>query len=144
VEPSRSSDQHRQAGREPLLRQRPYLWSWTLAWIGAVVAAFINGVLHRGYEGALAELRGHQVSSGILLILICALGVAYGATPPASQLVCGGARRAPLGGSDSGFRVFFGHYVNRDSWAKLLADYDLREGRLWLAMSSLSPQHRRR
>jgi hypothetical protein len=30
------------------------------------------------------------------------------------------------------FEFSLGHYVNRDSGAKLLDDYDLREGRLWL------------
>jgi hypothetical protein len=108
VEPSRSSDQHRRAGREPLLPQRPYLRSWTLAWIGVVVAAFINGVLHRGYEGAVGELRAHQVSSGILLILIAPRVLHTERRHPLPQLACGGARRAALGGSDSGFRVFFG------------------------------------
>jgi hypothetical protein len=30
------------------------------------------------------------------------------------------------------FEFLFGHYVNRDSWSKLLHAYNLLDGRLWL------------
>ena len=29
------------------------------------------------------------------------------------------------------FEFGFGHYVAREPWAKLLADYDVRRGRIW-------------
>ena len=29
------------------------------------------------------------------------------------------------------FEIVFGHYVSRLSWETLIADYDIREGRLW-------------
>jgi hypothetical protein len=143
VEPSRPSDQHRQAGREPLLPQLPYLRSWTLAWIGVVVAAFINGVLHRGYEGALGELRAHQLSSGILLILI-------------APRVLHTERRHPLPSWPAAVRVGLLwaaatvafefslattsiRIVGRSCWTTMTC---VRAGSGW-SMSSLSPQHRR-
>lgn len=102
------------------------------AWVGMVVIAFGNAVLRRGYEGALGELRAHQVSSVVLLLLLA----------PWVRWV---ERRHPLptaraatqvglswAAATMAFEFGFGRYVNRDSWATLLNAYDLRQGRLWL------------
>jgi hypothetical protein len=40
--------------------------AWARAWGRLVVIAFLNGVLHRAYEGPLGELRAHQLSSFML------------------------------------------------------------------------------
>jgi hypothetical protein len=48
----------------------PHWTPWAKAWLGMVVIAFVNGVLHRGYEGALGELRAHQLSTAVLLLLL--------------------------------------------------------------------------
>src|SRR4051812_15284031 len=44
--------------------------AWSRAWLGIVGLAFVNGVLHRGYETALGELRADQVSNLLLLLLV--------------------------------------------------------------------------
>jgi hypothetical protein len=110
----------------------PYWNGWATAWLGVVVLAFVNGVLHRLYVGALGELRAHQVSTVVLLVLL-------------APWVWRTERRHPLPNGSAAvrtgllwaaatviFEFLFGHYVNKDSWAKLLNDYDLTEGRLWI------------
>ena len=97
-------------------------------WVGMVVIAFLNAVLRRGYEGALGELRAHQVSSVVLLLLLA----------PWVRWV---ERRHPLptgraatqvglswAAATMAFEFGFGRYVNGDSWATLLNAYDLRQG----------------
>lgn len=116
---------------EPALRRR-YGGAWAEAWLGVVVIAFLNGVLHRAYSGRLGELRAHQVSCGVLLILLApwVLHTERRHPLPAAS----SAMKAGLGWSAATvtFEFVFGHYINRNSWAELLNDYDLREGRLWL------------
>jgi hypothetical protein len=54
--------------------QTPYSRGWATAWLGVVVLASVNGVLHRLYVGSLGELRAHQVSTLVLLILLAPSG----------------------------------------------------------------------
>jgi hypothetical protein len=97
-----------------------------------VVLAFVNGVLHRSYQRSLGEHRSHQLSCVVLLLLL-------------APWVRRTERRHPLPNTSAAaqvglawaaatviFEFVVGHYVNRDSWAKLLNDYDLSQGRLWL------------
>jgi hypothetical protein len=110
----------------------PYWRGWATAWAGVVVLAFVNGVLHRSYQETLGEHRAHQVSCVVLLILL-------------APWVWRTERRHPLPSTSAALRVglawaaakvifefVFGRYVNQNSWAKLLNDYDLSEGRLWV------------
>jgi hypothetical protein len=51
-------------------RSEPCSKAWAKAWLGTVVIAFVNGVLHRRYERTLGGLRAHQASSVVLLLLL--------------------------------------------------------------------------
>lgn len=113
-------------------RGRPVPWTaWSRAWLGVVGLAFVNGVLHRGYEGALGELRAEQVSNFVLVLLVAGWAVR---TEQHHQLAT--ARDAVGVGmlwasATVLFEFLFGHYVNGDAWADLLGAYHLFEGRLW-------------
>ena len=116
----------------PTSRQPGTEWlAWSTAWAGAVALAILNGALHRGYQGALGELRAQQASSVALLVLLA----------PWMRWV---ERRHPLPttaaavqvgllwtGATVAFEFLFGHYVNRDSWSRLFSAYNLAKGQLW-------------
>jgi hypothetical protein len=106
--------------------------AWARAWGGVVAAAFVNGVLHRAYEGPLGELTAHQVSTVVLLLLLAPWVVRTERRHPLPT-----ARDALLVGlgwsaATVVFELVFGHFVNGDSWATLLHAYDVLDGRLWL------------
>ena len=113
-------------------RQLPQWSAWAKAWLGVVVIAFINGVLHRGNEGALGELRAHQLSTAVLLVLLAPWVLRIEGRHPLPT----GSAAAQVGlfwaAATVAFEFVFGQYVNQDSWATLVHDYDLRDGRLWL------------
>jgi len=98
-----------------------------------IVIAVANGVLREAWlRKQLSVLRAHQVST---LTLIALLGVYIGAVvrllPPASagQALGVGALWLVL---TLAFEFLFGHFVSRLPWSKLVQDYDLRGGRLWV------------
>ncbi len=94
--------------------------------------AFGNAVLHRGYEGALGELRAHQLSTAALLVLLAPWVLRTERRHPLPTRSAAAQVGLCWAAATVVFEFGFGHYVNRDSWATLLHDYDLRAGRLWL------------
>lgn len=84
---------------------------------------------------ALGELAAHQLSSltGSLIVLLATvlalpwLGVLGW---PGGQLRIGACWLL----ATVGFEFGFGHFVAGHSWQRLLADYDLLAGRLWLVV----------
>jgi len=112
-------------------RPRPPYGPWTAAWAGLAALAVANGLSRGLYAGRLGDDRAHQVSTATLIA----------ALPPYARAV---ERRWPLPTARSAagvgaawvaltvaFEFGFGHYVAKQSWRTLLADYDLRHGRLW-------------
>lgn len=105
---------------------------YLLCWPALAVIAIINGSLRQfTYGRHLAELAAHQLSTitGILLTgaavwtlnRVWPIGSASAAwTIGACWLVMTVA-----------FEFGFGHYVAGHSWSRLLADYNLLEGRVW-------------
>jgi hypothetical protein len=106
---------------------------YVLAWLPMVLIAILNGVIRATwYEKYLGELPAHQLSTvtGIVLFGIYIRAVMR-RWPPAS------ARQAlTVGllwlGLTVAFEFLFGHYIAGHSWTRLLADYDLLAGRLWV------------
>ncbi len=106
---------------------------YSFAWLILVVAAILNGVLREAvYKDRLGELRAHQVSTltGILLFGVIVWGLSR-LWPLAS------AKQAWTVGfiwlaMTIAFEFLFGHFVMRHPWSKLLHDYNLLEGRVWL------------
>jgi hypothetical protein len=114
-----------------------------LAWIPMAFLAILNGTLREStYGKRLHELRAHQVSTvmgmglfGIYIGLISRIWQ----TQSVPQALTVGLIWLVL---TVCFEFIFGHFVARHSWQRLLRDYNLLAGRLWiliLAWITLAP-----
>ncbi|MCK5058054.1 MAG: hypothetical protein KAT34_15480 [Candidatus Aminicenantes bacterium] len=106
---------------------------YTIAWLGLVVVAIINGAIReKGYKKYMSELRAHQVSTvtGIILfgIFIYILSLIW-KIQSAGQAITIGLLWLAL---TIAFEFVFGHFVMKHPWSKLLNDYNILKGRLWL------------
>lgn len=105
---------------------------YVAAWFVLLVVAVTNGALRDlTYGRYLSELLANQLScvSGILLFAVV-IREFVRRWPPAS------AREAWFIGFfwlalTVAFEFLFFHYVGGHSWAELLANYDVANGRLW-------------
>lgn len=106
---------------------------YTLAWLALPIIGIANGAFRElAYKDVLGELRAHQISvaTGIILfglyVWILSLRWKIGS---AAQAVAIGLIWLALTVT---FEFLFGHYVMHHPWSKLLHDYNILEGRLWL------------
>lgn len=106
----------------------------TAVWFLILILAIANGVLREVVlNKRLDSQRSHQLSSLILSLLIL---------PMAGLFVHFFGRSYPIGAMWAtgfywlmltvAFEFLFGHYVAKHSWERLLADYNLMQGRLWV------------
>lgn len=106
---------------------------YLLLWFPMLGIAFVNGGLREGWiRKHMAELRAHQVSTVLLVLLFAVYIWTVGrAWPPASpgQAWAIGLLWLAL---TLAFEFLFGHYVSGTAWRALLRDYDLLAGRLWV------------
>ena len=109
------------------------LWKYTLLWFGLAILAVINGTLrNQFYESTLGDLLAHQVSTVSLLMLIglytwlCSL---IWRLQSVNQAVIIGLIWVSI---TIAFEFLFGHFIMGHPWAKLLHDYNIVEGRIWL------------
>ena len=105
-----------------------------LFWFFLVAIAIINGAIRVVFFLApFGDLVAHQLScfTGISFFLI-AMYLFFKNTKlvysPKELLIMGACWTAMT----IVFEFGFGHYIMGNSWAKLLADYDFLQGRLWL------------
>lgn len=105
-------------------------------WLLFVVLAIINGVIRNAvYAPRMGEWEGHVVSTIIAIcytVLVVYLFLAY--TPAAytrTDLILIGILWLSM---TVAFEFLFGHYVVGHSWERLLADYNILEGRVWLLL----------
>ena len=108
---------------------------YVIAWIPMVFIAILNGTLRQSWYGQyLSELRAHQLSTltGILLFAIY-IGLMTGIWEPDSA-----AQALTIGfiwlGLTVAFEFIFGHYVAGQAWKRLLEDYNIFAGRVWIAL----------
>ena len=106
---------------------------YTLTWIMLAVVATGNGILRElSYGKYLPELLAHQVSTATAMLF-------------SGLLVWRISRLWPLASSRQAwfvgfswliatvlFEFGFGHFVFGHDWSKLVADYNIFNGRLWL------------
>ncbi len=105
----------------------------TVIWFLLGFLAILNGAAREAFlRPAIGEQAGHIISTLIfcLVILLVAL-VALGWIGPASRgaALMVGVAWVVLA---IAFEFLAGHYLFGNSWAQLFADYDVREGRVWL------------
>lgn len=109
------------------------MWKYILAWFPMVFLAIANGLFREKFLASrLNELQAHQLStlSMILLFGIYAW-ILFRTWFPASanQALTIGFIWLAL---TIIFEFLFGHYVVGHSWSRLLQDYNILEGRLWV------------
>ncbi|WP_431125486.1 hypothetical protein [Flagellimonas flava] len=107
--------------------------TYVLAWFPMVLIAIANGLFREKFLASrLGELHAHQTSSATMILL---LGVYVWAVfkmwPPtsANQTIWIGLLWLLL---TVLFEFFFGHYIVGHPWEKLLHDYNIFQGRVWI------------
>jgi hypothetical protein len=110
------------------------VWTpWLLAWVGASVIAIANGIARRAlYEQRTGVMGAHYVSTASLIALLGAyMWLVAGRWPIPTR------RTALLIGSvwtmlTIGFEFGLGRFVVGDAWAKLVEQYDVSRGNIWI------------
>jgi len=111
------------------------MWKYVLAWIPMVFIALANGALRDGWYGKhLGALQAHQVSTVSSVVLFGVyIWVVVRLWRPASggqALIIGLVWLALM----AAFELLLGHDVARGPWSRLLQDYNLFAGRVWLVV----------
>ncbi|MGB2982028.1 MAG: hypothetical protein WBC77_12360 [Candidatus Zixiibacteriota bacterium] len=106
---------------------------YAVAWLLMPIIGIINGTIRQySYSNALGELRAHQVSTvtGIFLfgLYIWALTLLWKIRSSAEAIAIGLVWLTLT----VAFEFLFGHYVMKHPWSRLLHDYNIFEGRLWV------------
>lgn len=104
-------------------------------WVGILVLASVNGALR---DLVMTPRLGDPVARAISTVLLCGLVLLVtwltltwiGPCSRTDAIVIGGVWVA----CTLAFEFLAGHYLFRKPWVELLADYDLRRGRLWIAV----------
>jgi len=106
---------------------------YTLAWFPMVLIGIINGIIRQSVYGpSMSELTAHQVSTvtGITLLgfYVWVLTRRW-RVRSARQAISIGLIWFAL---TVAFEFLFGHFVLGHPWSRLLHDYDILDGRLWI------------
>lgn len=109
------------------------MWRYIIAWVPMAVIAILNGALREyGYARYMRELSAHQLSS-VTAIILFGIYIWYliKILRPNSQ-----AHALFIGLIwlliTIVFEFIFGHYIMGHPWSRLLHDYNLLAGRVWL------------
>lgn len=106
---------------------------YLLVWFLLAVVAIVNGIVRQStYGKIMPELAAHQLSTVTAVVV-------------SGMLVFGVSRVWPLASAGQAwtigvlwllmtiaFEFGFGHFIADQPWHRLLADYNLLAGRLWL------------
>jgi hypothetical protein len=106
---------------------------YTVAWIFLVIVAITNAAIREaGYKKFLGELAAHQLSSltAIILFGLCVwlLSLRWKLQSSAQALTVGLIWLVLT----VAFEFSFGHFVMKNPWSRLLHDYNILEGRVWI------------
>lgn len=106
---------------------------YILVWVPMLFIAIANGALRDfTYGKHMSELRAHQFSTLTALLLLG--GYIFALTGLLEIRSLGQATSIGLIwlGLTAGFEFGFGRYAMGNSWKKLLHDYDVSAGRVWV------------
>lgn len=103
-----------------------------VVWLGILLLASLNGALR---DWVMTPRLGDPVARAISTVLLCGLVLLVtlawiGPRSRTDAIVIGTIWLA----CTLAFEFLAGHYLFRKPWAELLADYDLRRGRIWVAV----------
>ncbi len=106
---------------------------YVIAWFPMIFIAIANGLFREKFLASrLNELQAHQVSTASMLVLFgIYVWVLFKLWLPTStsQAIFIGLAWLFL---TIIFEFLFGHYIVGHSWEKLLHDYNILQGRLWI------------
>ncbi|ARV10568.1 hypothetical protein BTO05_13335 [Winogradskyella sp. PC-19] len=109
------------------------MWKYILAWFPMILVAIVNGLFREKFlKDHLNELQAHQMSTASMIVLFgIYVWVLFKIWLPISvnQAVTIGVIWLVL---TIIFEFLFGHYIAGHSWDKLLHDYNLFQGRVWI------------
>lgn len=109
------------------------LFRYFLLWFPITIVAIVNGAARNlFYTKQLGELRAHQLStvSGLILFTLYFWVItAKWRIESSSQAIMIGLMWLAM---TLIFEFGFGHFIARQPWEKLLHDYNLLQGRLWV------------
>jgi hypothetical protein len=105
---------------------------WMIGWLGGAVLGVTNGAARQLYADQVGQTQAHQISTvtllGLLSVYIAVLDHRWPLPTRQTALA--------VGGSWLVFTVLFefglGHFVAGDSWSKLLEQYDVTRGNVWI------------
>lgn len=106
---------------------------YVLAWAGLVVLAIVNAVIRESvYKNPLGDLAAHQLSTLIGIILFGVyIWIVIGKWRPRSVVQAWSIGAVWLLMTIA-FEFLFGHFVMGNPWSKILHDYNLLAGRVWI------------
>ena len=115
-----------------------------VTWMLMIPIAILNGGLRNSLiKPRSGELAAHQISvvtGSLAFFTLVFLMLRHDAPAKTDRWLLG------LGGvwvsATIAFEFVFGHFVMKNPWSRLLADYNIREGRLWtvvLLVIALAP-----
>lgn len=109
------------------------MWKYILAWFPMIIIAIVNGLFREKFlANRFNELQAHQISTMSMIILFgIYVWVLFKIWFPTSvnQVIIIGLIWLLL---TIIFEFLFGHYVAGHSWDKLLNDYNILKGRVWI------------
>ena len=108
-------------------------FAYTIFWFGLVIIAIVNGAIRElWYRKSLSELAAHQLSTltaiALFSLYIWLLNLRWTLESSRQAITIG----VIWLGLTIAFEFLFGHFVSGHSWERLLADYNLLKGRIWL------------
>lgn len=111
------------------------VWKYVLAWFPLILVAIANGALREMiYKPYAGDLAAHQISTATFVFFFAAYVWAIGRRwkiESAGQSWLIGVIWVCM---TIGFEFGFGHYVMGHAWTKLLHDYNILEGRVWIVV----------
>ena len=109
------------------------MWKYILAWLPMIIVAIANGLLREKFLARrLNDLQAHQMSTASMIVLLgIYIWILFKIWPPisANQTIIVGLTWLLL---TIIFELLFGHYIAGHTWEKLLHDYNLFQGRVWI------------
>lgn len=109
------------------------MWTYILAWLPMILIAIANGLFREKFLAKrLSELHAHQLSTATMILLFGVyVWALFRMWPPAfaNQTIWIGSLWLLL---TVVFEFLFGHYVVGHPWDKLLHDYNMLQGRIWI------------
>jgi hypothetical protein len=115
-----------------------------LVWLALCLVAVANGTVRQFVLlRAVGPYAGHVISSvtlSLLILLVAWLSIRWIGPATVQQAWLVGVLWLS---ATVAFEFLAGHYLFRNPWPKLLADYDVRQGRVWvvvLVATALAPR----